>query len=322
MKFKNLQVYLITDQDAIPATRGLDEKLHGFQHREPGAQEAVTFGFTAPASVRPDYLVKQVSTLNVPILLLAAKRTEKVIPPAAVKDLLAKKVQEIGEKEARAVPKKEQQRIKEEIIFSLLPNALTKSTTTYAYIDQNATPPLLVVDASTARRADDFVSLLRKALGSLPVVPLYPMKDASVAMTNMVAKSDPPAVMSFEQTAVLEASEGKGKVTIRDLDLESDEVATHIDNGMLVTKIGLNYNDEVTFELNQDLQIKKVKLLDGVVDRIADEAPECEDEQISADVLIQADVFRRLISATAEAFGGFPDFGGDDQTDDGEEELA
>lgn len=301
MLFKNLQIYQIDDPSAIPAPRGLDEMLHNQASREPSQLEAVTLGFTAPYSGRPDYFVKTIpQIIGAPILLLAAKRIEKVIPASTVKALAEKEIARFEEEQNRKLGKKERQRIKDEVLFSLLPNALTKATTTYAYIDLNN--QLLVVDSASAKRTDDFCSLLRKAIGTLPVVPLYATDSVAISMTNWVLKSDPPAYMDFERTATLESPEGNGKVTVRDLDLESAEVAAHIENGLRVTKLALTYNDEVTFELNEDLQFKKAKLLDVATDRIMAEEPENEDAKITADIMIQADLFNRLVAATMGAF--------------------
>ncbi|MDH8555086.1 recombination-associated protein RdgC, partial [Klebsiella pneumoniae] len=66
----------------------------------------------------------------------------------------------------------------------LLPVTLPKTTRTFIWADTQA--GLIIVDAASARRAEDVTALLRKTIGSLPVVPLTMEKPIELTVTEWV----------------------------------------------------------------------------------------------------------------------------------------
>lgn len=67
--------------------------------------------------------------------MLCGKKEEKVVPGSVVNEMLQERISEIEEREARKLPAKERNRLKDELIFELLPRAFSFSKKTYAYID-------------------------------------------------------------------------------------------------------------------------------------------------------------------------------------------
>src|SRR5690606_23539546 len=102
-------------------------------------------------------------------LLICLREEKKLLPASVVREALDERIREVEDREMRKVRKREREQLKEEIIFELLPRAFTRSTNTYGYIDTQA--GMVVVDASTWRKAEHFTERLRDALGSLPIAP-------------------------------------------------------------------------------------------------------------------------------------------------------
>lgn len=113
--------------------------------------------------------------------MLCAKREEKILPPAVINELLAERVAEIEESQMRKIRRKEKDEMRDNLIAELLPRAFSRSARTYAYID--AKEGWLIVDSASRKRAEELVELLRKTIGTLPVVP--------PAAANVPAPSSP-----------------------------------------------------------------------------------------------------------------------------------
>lgn len=303
MFFKNAIIYQLTD--SLPTVPEINTALSRYQSRPCGAQESATFGFTAPIASNPDLMTAKLSNGSV---FICAQKEEKVIPAQAVKDLLQKKVAEIEEKEARKLAKKEIQRLKDEIIFSILPTALTKSAKTYAYIDFE--DKVVVVDAGSTKKAEDVLSLLRKALGSLPVVPLQTHNSPTYYLTRLVtsgtsAQEDSEFTVS-DTECELRGLEGE-IIRLKDIGLDSEEVQNHLEAGKEAVKVGLKYQDRSTFTLTGDLQFKKLKLTDVIHEAVAEMEPEDEVSQFNAEGLMLVAEIRSLIAVLGEELGGLVD---------------
>jgi recombination associated protein RdgC len=52
------------------------------------------------------------------------------------------------------------------------------------------------------------------------------------------------------------------------MELQSDEIARHLEAGKQVTRLALTLDDHVSFVLGEDLVVRKFKLLDGAVDQL------------------------------------------------------
>ncbi|WP_410965022.1 recombination-associated protein RdgC, partial [Salmonella sp. SAL04286] len=83
---------------------------------------------------------------------------------------LKEKVDEIEAQQMRKVYKKERDQLKDEIVQTLLPRAFIRRSSTFAAIAPSL--GLILVDSASAKKAEDLLSTLREALGSLPVRPL------------------------------------------------------------------------------------------------------------------------------------------------------
>lgn len=115
-------------------------------------------------------------------ILLVSCKEEKNLPAYAVNRKLAERLAELEEKEERKLKKIEKQALKDAVISEMLPHAFSKFTYTAIWIDTNK--GLVFVDSSSAKKAEDSLALLRKSLGSLPVVPLTFNSDISAVMTD------------------------------------------------------------------------------------------------------------------------------------------
>lgn len=261
MWFKNLQLYRFT-QPFEHTPDSLAEALESHRFRPCGSQEPMTFGFVPAFG---DVLVHAAGGY----MLLALKREERVLPSAVIKEWVEDKAAEIAEREARKVGRKERANLKDEAVQTLLPRAFTRSSVTRAYISPDG---WLVVDAGSPKKAEDLMSLLREALGTLPVLPFQVNTAPSAIMTAWLAGQEaiPEDIIVGEEAELIDPSEDGGIVRCRRQDLGADEIQAHLAANKQVVKLALTWNEAMSFLLTQEPSIKRLRFLDVIQEQLAD----------------------------------------------------
>ena len=301
-EFGAIQIYRATAEiptlKELVATQATGEEpcpLDNFLFRPCGAQDFATFGWYPILGGQdgPIYYVGHKA------ILLRAKREEKVLPAAALKKAFLQRVNDLMQQTGK-VSNKDKQQIKEDLLVEMLPKAFTKDADTliWYFPDEN----LFLVGASTAKKADDAFALLRKTLGSLPVVPVTMDSPCEITMTEWVKQSSSghPNFLLGDQVD-LANSEGQS-IKAKQQDLSSKEIQGHLENGLMATRLLLGYqqNDEAIaeFSLCDTGIIKGLKLNPDLF-------PEPEDEDdFGADYFYLADCLPALVNNLIAALGG------------------
>jgi recombination associated protein RdgC len=293
MWFKNLAVYRFTEPFTLAAD-GLEQKLQQQPFRSCGAHDEFSFGWTAPLGKASEALVHASNGF----LMLCAKKEEKVIPASVINEMLQERISETEEREARKLPQKERSRVKDDLIFELLPRAFSFSRKTYAYIDSQG--GWLVVDAASPKKAEDLLSQLRKCLGSLPVVPIGAGVKPATVMTQWLLENTSPNDIVIEDECELRSLEEEGSIVrCKRHDLALPEIKNHLDSGKQVIKLAMSWADRLSFVLDESLSVKRLKFLDLIQEQVADIETFDEVEQFDADFSIMsaelAQFFPRLL---------------------------
>lgn len=95
-----------------------------------------------------------------------------------------------------------------------------------------------------------------------------------------------------------------GVIRIKGQQLEDEEFIAHLEAGKRVTKLGLEWDEQLRFTLTDDLSIKSLKMTEQLQEKRADEAAEDEIAQFDADLAMMTLEFNKLIPAIIQAFGG------------------
>ena len=298
MFFKNLQVYRFTrplEQDADTLERNLEE----FQFKACGSQDISKLGWVFPMG-KSGSMYTHVSAKQI---LICLKKEEKMLPAGVIKDQLNEKVEAIELEQGRAVKKKEKDSLKEEIIMQLLPRAFSRTSQIFAWIDTES--DLLYVDASSTRKAEELISLLRKTVGSLPVVPIQLKNQADVVMTDWLVEGNIPANFTLEDEAELRSAlEGGGIIRCKQQDLLSDEIKNHIASDKFVTKLALNWADSISFLIGEEFAIKRLKFSDVLQEQNEDIDSDDYAARFDADFALMTGEIKQFIPAVIDAFGG------------------
>jgi recombination associated protein RdgC len=296
MWFKNLAVYRFTEPFSLTA-EVLEQKLQQQPFRPCGGHDEFSFGWTSPLGKSSDTLVHASNGF----IMLCAKKEEKVIPSSVINEMLQDKISEIEELEARKLPQKERSRIKDELIFELLPRAFSFSRKTYAYIDSQG--GWLVVDAASPKKAEDLLSQLRKCLGSLPVAPITATAKPAGVMTQWLLNNDSPKDIVIEDECELRSPEEEGGIIrCKRHDLALPEIKNHLDSGKQVIKLAMSWADRLSFVLDENLSVKRLKFLDLIQEQAADIEAFDEVEQFDADFSIMTAELAQFLPRLLELF--------------------
>ncbi|OAI07383.1 recombination-associated protein RdgC [Methylomonas methanica] len=296
MWFKNLAVYRFTEPFTLDAAF-LEQKLQQQPFRSCGSHDEFSFGWTAPLGRASDALVHA----NNGFMMLCGKKEEKVVPASVINEMLQERINEIEEREARKLPAKERSRIKDELIFELLPRAFSFSRKTYAYIDSQG--GWLVVDAASAKKAEDMLSQLRKCLGSLPIVPLTATAKPASVMTQWLIDNTSPKDILIEDECELRSPEEEGSIIrCKRHDLALPEIKNHLDSGKQVIKLAMSWAERISFVLDESLAVKRLKFLDLIQEQAADIEAFDEVEQFDADFSIMTAELALFLPRLLELF--------------------
>lgn len=298
MWFKNIQWFRF----ASPfdwEIEALEKQLQESAFVPCGKHDMMRLGFCSPLGKNYDQLVHSQQGCH----LLCLRKQEKILPNAAIKEMVEERAELIENTESRRLSRKERTDLKETIIQESLPNAFIRTQQTYAYIDTNH--QWLVVDAASAQRAEEWITTLRKALGSLPVERIQTQSSPANIMSNWLVQQDLPKDIELGQDIELkaEASEG-GIISGKQHDLLSPEIAQHIESGKRVSKLAFNWQNTLSCQLIEDLSIKRVRFSDELIDQAEREANGDPIAQLDADFALMHSQLAGFFPQLIEWFDG------------------
>lgn len=297
MWFKNILVYEMLE-DLKYDTDTLNDELLKRAIRATHKTEKETFGWVSPFGEDSTVFAHSVNNC----ILLKACREERLLPASVIQETLNKQIKEIENSEARKVFKREKSRLKDDIIFDLLPRSFTRRVYTYLYLDLNN--KWLVVDSSSRPVAEAVISLLREALGGLKLaMPEFDISPSRL-MTEWVESFNPPSHINIEDSCeIMEVLNGDGIIRCKRQDLGAEEIQSHLKTGKQVVKLGLTWHSKLSFILEQDFAIKRVQCLDIITEARKDHNAETDAERIDADFVLMTAEFQELLKDLYKILG-------------------
>ena len=298
MWFKNLTVFRLTETFPFD-TETLHEKLATFEFQPCTGQQAFSMGWTAPLGKGSEELVHSSNGF----LMVCLKKEERVLPTSVVNEMLQEKIEEIEETEGRKLSKKAKTELKDNLIFELLPRAFTFSNKIYAYIDtQNG---FVVIDSASTKKSEDLLSTLRKTLGGLPAIPLNTVEKPVLTMTQWLLNQNPPAEITIEDECELRAPEEDGGIIrCKRHDLSLPEIKNHLDIGKQVIKLALTWEERLSFILDENLAVKRLKFLDLIQEQVGDSEAATFEEKFDVDFSIMTAELAQFLPRLLAIFGG------------------
>lgn len=293
MWFKNLLVYRLNKWDVTPDA--LEEKLSKNAIQACSAMEMQRLGWVSPKEEGQPF----VHTLGAQMLICLGVE-KKLLPNTVINQFSKSRAVEIEEQQGYKPGRKQMKQIKEAITDELLPRAFALRRQTYAWI--NPVAGIMVVDAANLAKADELIEMLIKSVDGIALTPLKTCTSPTAAMTSWLAGDDLSAVFTVDRDCELRGS-GEERATVRYVrhTLEAEEIAKHITAGKEVTRLAMTWSDKISFVLHDNLQLKRIAVLDILKDQ-ADSVD--RDDVFDTDFAIMSGELQKLLADVIAALGG------------------
>lgn len=230
--------------------------------------------------------------------LLRMRHQFRVLPSAAVDEVLAERVVEFQERMGRTPRRRELRDLREQVHASLLPKALLRSRYSWCLID--AEEGWIAVGETSDAKADAVLDLLREGVGSLPLIPLQFEHGVSGLLSRIVTGDAPSAFQAGDRCQLRDPAAGATEVRYRNANLGDPAVQKYVEDGMRVGALEIVRNGEFSFVLSEHCALSSMRLLDTSGGEECDDA----DLRLEADLALTASTLRRLIVDLAVECGG------------------
>ncbi len=299
MWIKNLTLYRLPQKWPVKAD-ALEEKLAGQPLKPCGGFQMESLGWTAPRSDGP-FLHRQDNQW-----LLALGVEQKLLPASVIRQATEERAARLAKKQAHPVGRKQMRDLREEVTTELMPRALARRRITHGWIDKKA--GLLAVDSAADPKAEQFMEALRRAETGLAAPRLETLRSPASAMAEWLTRSEAPGKFTIDQDLELRAPDAS-KATVRYArhPLEGRDIRDHLAAGKTPVRLGLTWNERISFVLTGHLQVKRIAFLDIL--RREDGGQESdekidEDEKFEIDFALMTGELSLLVADLVKALGG------------------
>ncbi len=300
MWFKNLTLYRLAEPFALEH-EPLDKALAEQAFQPVGRSVPLSQGWVAPLGRHGSQFCHSVGRYS----MVCLRREERLLPSSVVNEQLAERIEQIELNEGRSVRRKEKQQLRDELVQTLLPQAFTRSSRQFAYIDRQH--GWLVVDSASARRAEELLIALRESMEaagqSLRVRLAQTHESPRILMTQWLAGEGIPAGFELGEDYELQDPQNEGAVVrCRHHDPFAEEIQAHLAAGKQVSKLALEWRERLSLVLDEALVVRRLRIADALQEEAGGEGDPVS--EFDADFALMSMELSRFIAELMTAFGG------------------
>jgi recombination associated protein RdgC len=293
--FRNLRFYRV-DAPWPDSEPELSERLAEAAFTPCGTLTETTAGWEPPVAGAGEFLCRRVGGAD----LLCLRQQSRILPPAAIQEVLAERVAAFESRMLRPPGARERRQLKEEVHGELLPKALLRSRRTRGFY--LAPERVIAIDSATPSGAEQFIDRLRAALGSLPAAPLLFRRPLGDLLRRVFLGEAPAGLRAGRECRMLDPAAMGTSVHWVDVDLSDPDVRRHVRQGMKLDRLAVVHHETFQCVIDQDGAWRKIRLPGGDAAQTEDEEPLA---RLDADFALLTGSVRRLLETLQKALGGY-----------------
>ena len=230
------------------------------------------------------------------IMLFCLLTEEKILPASVINEQAQIRIEEL-ESGGERISKSQKTEIKEQIEQQLLPQAFSRHKRLFGYFDLSNN--YLIFDSANSNQINEAIEQFRKVVDFLKVTPL--IKEETDALTNWFVDNGYPMDIEIGEKCKLvsDAGDGVANISCQGSSMLTDNIKSFIETGGHITEMAVVWKEQLSMNINSNLQFKSIKFLDGVKD-LNDSDDLSGIYKQEADLLIMSDIFAELLSSVKD----------------------
>jgi recombination associated protein RdgC len=232
--------------------------------------------------------------------MIALGVNQKLLPASIIRQVAQERAELQAADQGFPVGRRQMRELRARVGDELRARALTRRRVTRAWIDPVG--GWFAVDAAGIASAETVVEALGDCLGSFAPLGIETERSPHAAMASWLMRGAAPARFSIDEDLELHAAD-KSKTVIRYTrhPLDGKEILAHLACGKYPTRLGLTWNDRVSFVLTDKLQVKRLEFLELSKDSTEDEEVDPA-EQFDIDFAVMTGELAALLKDLAALF--------------------
>ncbi len=292
-----LREMLVVDRDGDALQLALAEHVV----KPVGPMELSSVGFASPYGEDNKALYQRVSTDDIDVITLTIASEQRVLPSGAVNKALMDKIRKFEADNARKPGGKMRRQMKDDLVSEMLPKAFVQPGRTDLYIDLRR--HMVIINTASRKAAEAAVSQIREVLGSFPALPVNCEVAPRQILTGWVAGEDMPDEWSLgDECELRDPADSGAVVKVQRMELAGTEIDSHLEAGKQVKRLGLLHSDLISAVLDEEMVLRKVKLMDVVLDRHEEEERDDINAFLDGKLLLMAGALGPFIDSASKAF--------------------
>ena len=294
--FRNVRFYSL-DGEWPESEEALSENLEKAGFKPCGPFTERSSGWIPVDADSGDSLARRVNGAD----LFRLRSQSRVLPHAAINEELEARIEEYRERMQEPPPPREKRRLKAEARDELLPKAMLKSDRIWGYFDIKE--KVVGIDAALESGAERFLRRLQASNDRMNLQPLQYQKPFDELLTKVFLGGAPGQFSVGRECRMRDSGDTASVVRWTNFDLSDRSIRDHVAHGMHLTHLEIVYDNVMSFVLNENGVITKLKFL-GMDDDGEDHNDPLA--RLDAEFVVITGTLRRLLGDLKKVLGGSP----------------